>query len=130
LLSTSNLLTEVKAYGTDEDDQVKEAWLMKLGYPTYGYRSTREIYSQDSIRSDRSVAAVSHLTSASHQVTTKNKRTLLEGNETIILPIEKKARLNIEPLILSADSNHGSQHDQRSSTIKNSPILKEQSRYR
>jgi DNA ligase 4 len=111
------LANRSRAYATDEDDQVKEAWLMKLGYPTQGHRSTRETYSQDSISSDRSVASVSHSTSASHQVTNKNKPTLLEGNETVILPIEKKVRLNIEPRILSADSNHRSQHDQRFSTI-------------
>jgi DNA ligase-4 len=55
-----------RAYATDEDDQVKEAWLMKLGYPRHGHRSTRETYSQDSISSDGSVATVSHSTSASH----------------------------------------------------------------
>jgi DNA ligase 4 len=106
-----------RASTTDEDDQVKEAWLVKLGYPRHGHRLARETYSQDSISSDRSVAMVSHSTAASHRVTNKNKRTLPEGNETAILPIEKKARLDIEPPILSADSNHGSQHDQRSSTI-------------
>ena len=106
-----------RASTIDEDDQVKEAWLMKLGYPRHGHKLARGTYSQDSISSDRSVATVSHSTSASHRVTNKNKRTLLEGNDTVILPVEKKARLNNEPPILSADSNHGSQHDQRSSTI-------------
>jgi hypothetical protein len=93
-----------RAHATDEDNQVKEAWLMKLEYPRHGHRSTRETYSQDLIRFDRSVAAVSHSTSASHQVTNKNKRTLPEGNETAIPPVRKKARLNHEPSISSADS--------------------------
>ena len=30
-----------RAHAIDEDDQVKEAWLMKLGYPRRGHRSTR-----------------------------------------------------------------------------------------
>jgi DNA ligase 4 len=106
-----------RAYATDEDDQVKEAWLTKLGHPRHGHRSMRETYSQDSISSDRSVATVTYSTVASHQVTNKNKRTLPEGNDTAMLPIKKKARLNIEPLILRANSNHGSQYDQRSSTV-------------
>jgi hypothetical protein len=106
-----------RARATDEDDQVKEAWLMKLGYPRHGHRLVRETYSQDSISSDRSVATVSHSIIASYRVTNKNKRTLPEGNETAILPIKKKARLNIELLILRENSNNGSQYGQRSSTI-------------
>jgi hypothetical protein len=100
----SQLADRSRAHATDEDDQVKEAWLMKLGYPRHGHRSTREAYSHDLISSNRSVATVSHSTSASPQATNKNKRTLLEGSETAISPIEKKARLNNEPLILSLDS--------------------------
>jgi DNA ligase-4 len=105
-----------RVYATDEDDLVKEAWLMKLGYPRHGDRSTRETDSQDSVRSDRSVATLNSI-SALHQVTNKNKRTLLEGNKTAIMPTKKKARLNNESPILSADSNHDSLYDQRSSTI-------------
>jgi DNA ligase-4 len=55
-----------RASVTDEDDLVKEAWLVKLGYSRHGHRSTREKDSQDSIGSDRSVATISHSTSASH----------------------------------------------------------------
>lgn len=97
-----------RASTIDEDEQVKEAWLRKLGHPRYGHRSTREAHSQDSISSDRSVAPVLHSISVSHRVINKNKRTLLEGNDTVILSIEKNARLNNEPPILSADSNCGS----------------------
>lgn len=49
-----------RAYATDRDNQVKEAWLIKLDYPTHDHRSTRETYSQDSISTARSVATDSH----------------------------------------------------------------------
>ena len=52
------------------------------------------------------MVTISHWTPKSHQVTNKNKGTLLEGNVTI-LPIEEKARMNLKPLVLSVDSHDG-----------------------
>lgn len=120
-----------QACTTDEDDQVKEAWLTKLAYPAYNHRLVRETSSPDSIGSDQNAITVPHSTPASKQANNKNKRTLLEGNDATMLPVEQKVRLNVEPLTLSGDSHLGSsQQDQRSSTIENSPRLKHQSRCR
>ena len=97
LSSTSNLLTEV-----GHPPPMRMTRSKKLSSTSWGTLCivtdlTRETYSQDLISSHQSVATVSHSTSASHQVTKQNKQTLPEENETAILPIEKKARLNIEP---------------------------------
>jgi hypothetical protein len=121
------LADESRVYTSDEDDQVKETWLMKLGHPGYGHGFD----GTSPTNVDRNVATVSYSVPAWRDVNHNQKRTLPEGSEVPTLPIGKKARLNAEPIFVTAASHHSSsQHDQRSLTIENIPHLIDRPRYR